>query len=45
MVVVNNAGIIRDNLLFKMTDSDWDLVMNVHLRGSFLMSPGPARST
>lgn len=37
-VVVNNAGIIRDNLLFKMSVSDWDLVMNVHLRGSFLMS-------
>lgn len=38
LVVVNNAGIIRDNLLFKMTVSDWDLVMNVHLRGSFLVS-------
>jgi 3-oxoacyl-[acyl-carrier protein] reductase len=38
VVVVNNAGIIRDNLLFKMTVSDWDLVMNVHLRGSFLVS-------
>ncbi|WP_298179179.1 3-oxoacyl-ACP reductase FabG [Saccharomonospora sp.] len=37
-VLVNNAGITRDNLLFKMTDSDWDSVMNVHLRGSFLMS-------
>lgn len=38
VVVVNNAGIIRDNLLFKMTVSDWDLVMNVHLRGSFLVA-------
>lgn len=37
-VLVNNAGIIRDNLLFKMTAGDWDAVMNVHLRGSFLMS-------
>ncbi|MFB7715384.1 3-oxoacyl-ACP reductase FabG [Streptomyces sp. NPDC056105] len=37
-VLVNNAGIIRDNLLFKMTPADWDAVMNVHLRGSFLMS-------
>ena len=37
-VLVNNAGITRDNLLFKMTEDDWDLVMNVHLRGSFLMS-------
>ena len=37
-VLVNNAGIIRDNLLFKMTTDDWDAVMNVHLRGTFLMS-------
>lgn len=37
-VLVNNAGITRDNLLFKMTAGDWDAVMNVHLRGSFLMS-------
>jgi 3-oxoacyl-[acyl-carrier protein] reductase len=37
-VLVNNAGILRDNLLFKMTADDWDSVMDVHLRGSFLMS-------
>ncbi|MGN9919762.1 3-oxoacyl-ACP reductase FabG [Micromonospora palomenae] len=37
-VLVNNAGITRDNLLFKMTADDWDAVLNVHLRGSFLMS-------
>jgi 3-oxoacyl-[acyl-carrier protein] reductase len=37
-VLVNNAGITRDNLLFKMTEEDWDSVMNVHLRGAFLMS-------
>ncbi|MBH0776502.1 3-oxoacyl-ACP reductase FabG [Nocardia bovistercoris] len=37
-VLVNNAGITRDNLLFKMTVTDWDAVMGVHLRGSFLMS-------
>jgi 3-oxoacyl-[acyl-carrier protein] reductase len=37
-VLVNNAGITRDNLLFKMSTGDWDAVMNVHLRGSFLMS-------
>ncbi len=37
-VLVNNAGVTRDNLLFKMTDDDWDTVMNVHLRGSFLMT-------
>ena len=38
VVLVNNAGVIRDNLLFKMTDGDWDTVMGVHLRGAFLMS-------
>jgi 3-oxoacyl-[acyl-carrier protein] reductase len=37
-VLVNNAGIIRDNMLFKMTTDDWDAVMDVHLRGSFLMT-------
>src|SRR5699024_2202981 len=37
-VLVNNAGIIRDNLLFKMDVSEWDAVMNVHLRGAFLMT-------
>ena len=37
-VLVNNAGVLRDNLLFKMTDDDWDTVLGVHLRGSFLMS-------
>jgi 3-oxoacyl-[acyl-carrier protein] reductase len=37
-VLVNNAGITRDNLLFKMTEQDWDAVMGVHLRGSFLMT-------
>ncbi len=37
-VLVNNAGITRDNLLFKLSADDWDSVMNVHLRGSFLMS-------
>jgi 3-oxoacyl-[acyl-carrier protein] reductase len=37
-VLVNNAGVLRDNLLFKMSPNDWDTVMNVHLRGAFLMS-------
>ena len=37
-VLVNNAGVIRDNLLFKMTDDDWDAVLGVHLRGAFLMT-------
>ncbi|WEG09262.1 SDR family oxidoreductase [Microbacterium horticulturae] len=38
VVLVNNAGVIRDNLLFKMTADDWDTVLRVHLRGAFLMS-------
>jgi 3-oxoacyl-[acyl-carrier protein] reductase len=37
-VLVNNAGVTRDNLLFKMTDDDWDSVIAVHLRGAFLCS-------
>jgi 3-oxoacyl-[acyl-carrier protein] reductase len=37
-VLVNNAGVIRDNLLFKMTEGDWDTVLGVHLRGAFLAS-------
>ena len=37
-VLVNNAGVLRDNLLFKMSEDDWDTVMGVHLRGAFLMS-------
>jgi 3-oxoacyl-[acyl-carrier protein] reductase len=38
LIVVNNAGVTRDNLIFKMTQVDWDTVMNVHLRGAFLVS-------
>ena len=37
-VIVNNAGITRDNLLFKMTEQEWDSVIDVHLKGSWLMS-------
>ncbi len=37
-ILVNNAGILRDNLLFRMTDDDWDAVIGVHLRGAFLMT-------
>lgn len=35
VAVVNNAGITRDNLVFKMSVDEWDSVLNVHLRGSF----------
>lgn len=37
-ILINNAGIIRDNMLFKMTVDDWDSVMAVHLKGAFLMT-------
>ena len=37
-ILVNNAGITRDNLLFKMSEDDWDLVVGVHLKGAFLMT-------
>ncbi|MEH1123618.1 3-oxoacyl-ACP reductase FabG [Micromonospora sp. CPCC 206061] len=37
-VLVNNAGVLRDNLLFKMSEDDWDTVLGVHLRGAFLFS-------
>jgi 3-oxoacyl-[acyl-carrier protein] reductase len=42
-VLVNNAGVTRDDLLFKMSTDDWDAVMNVHLRGAFLMSRATQR--
>jgi 3-oxoacyl-[acyl-carrier protein] reductase len=37
-VLVNNAGVTRDNLLFKMSETDWDTVLGVHLKGAFLMT-------
>lgn len=37
-ILVNNAGILRDHTLSNMTLEEWDLVMDVHLRGAFLMS-------
>lgn len=41
-VVVNNAGVIRDRMLFNMSDEEWDLVIKVHLRGHFLLSRNAA---
>jgi 3-oxoacyl-[acyl-carrier protein] reductase len=35
-ILVTCAGIIRDNLLFKMADEDWDAVIDTHLKGTFL---------
>jgi 3-oxoacyl-[acyl-carrier protein] reductase len=37
-ILVNNAGITRDNLIFKMSEAHWDAVTSVHLKGSFLMT-------
>jgi len=34
-ILVNNAGITKDNLMMRMSDADWDLVMNVNLKGAF----------
>ncbi|WP_370972727.1 3-oxoacyl-ACP reductase [Amycolatopsis sp. cg9] len=42
-IVVNNAGVLRDKMLFSMSDDDWDTVLRVHLRGHFLLSRNAAR--
>lgn len=41
-VVVNNAGMTRDRMLFNMADEEWDAVIAVHLRGHFLLSRNAA---
>jgi 3-oxoacyl-[acyl-carrier protein] reductase len=41
-IVVNNAGITRDRMLFNMSDEDWDAVIKVHLRGHFLLTRNAA---
>src|SRR5258707_4129242 len=41
-IVVNNAGITRDRMLFNMSDEDWDTVVAVHLRGHFLLTRNAA---
>ncbi|GAB4131552.1 3-oxoacyl-[acyl-carrier-protein] reductase [Thermopirellula anaerolimosa] len=42
-ILVNNAGITRDGLLLRMKDEQWDLVLNVNLRGTFLFTRAAAR--
>lgn len=42
-VLVNNAGLTRDQLLFKMSESDWDVVIDVSLKGSFLCTKAAQR--
>jgi 3-oxoacyl-[acyl-carrier protein] reductase len=42
-ILVTCAGIIRDNLLFKMTDEDWDAVIDTHLKGTFMCARAAQR--
>jgi len=42
-ILVNNAGITRDNFLMRIDEKDWDLVMNVNLKGSYLCSKAASR--
>jgi 3-oxoacyl-[acyl-carrier protein] reductase len=41
-IVVNNAGMVRDRMVFGLSDEDWDDVVRVHLRGHFLLCRGAA---
>ena len=42
-IMVNNAGITKDGLLMRMSDADWDAVLNVNLKGTFLFTRAVAR--
>jgi 3-oxoacyl-[acyl-carrier protein] reductase len=42
-ILVNNAGVTRDNVLIRMKDEQWDLVLNINLRGTFLFTRAVAR--
>ena len=42
-VLVNNAGVTRDNLMLRMSESDWDLVLNINLKGVFLCTKAVLR--
>ena len=37
-IIVNNAGIVRDVSMLKMTDEDWDVIMRTNLRGAFAVT-------
>jgi NAD(P)-dependent dehydrogenase (short-subunit alcohol dehydrogenase family) len=41
-IVVNNAGVTRDRMLFNMSDEEWDTVIRIHLRGHFLLTRNAA---
>jgi 3-oxoacyl-[acyl-carrier protein] reductase len=43
-ILVNNAGVTRDNLMMRMDEKDWDLVLNVNLKGAFLMTKAVSRA-
>lgn len=43
-ILVNNAGVTRDGLLMRMSEQDWDLVLNINLKGTFLMTKALSRS-
>lgn len=43
-ILVNNAGVTRDGLLMRMSESDWDAVLNTNLRGAFQMTKGFTRA-
>ncbi len=42
-IMVNNAGITKDGLLMRMSDADWDAVLNVNLKGTFLFTRAVSR--
>jgi len=43
-ILVNNAGVTRDGLLMRMSDADWDIVLNTNLKGAFLFTRGFSRA-
>lgn len=43
-ILVNNAGVTRDNLMMRMDEKDWDLVLDVNLKGAFLMTKAVSRA-
>jgi len=43
-ILVNNAGITRDNLIVRITEADWDAVLDINLKGAFNCSQAVVRS-
>jgi len=43
-ILVNNAGVTRDGLLMRMSDADWDMVLNTNLKGAFLVTKAFSRA-